>query len=143
MSQTDTNPTHELCPSGMPRVGHRLVCCTCEHAWDAVCSQFEIFDQACPKCKAVDCKVDRSEMSGMCGVMAGGDLIKVRPAWRGRAGVSMAMPLATTAEQQAEWKKDVPSMEWNGSGEVTYRNDAHQRQVLKEMQRAREALTGH
>lgn len=118
---------------GIPRHQYRLRCCSCSHKWDAFVSQFEVLDQPCPACKVVDVKVDRSDLH------TGSATFHTPREWRGSESVSMAFP-EVRPEDRAEWKRDCPSIEFNNSGQIVYRNDAHQRQVYREMNRVREAV---
>jgi len=120
---------------GIPRHQYTLECQGCSHSWDACCSQFEVFDQQCPSCKATNSRVSRSDLHAGC---PSGRQYVGRD-WRGMEGISLNLP-EVRPEDRAQWKKDVPSVEFDDRGRIKFNNDAHQRQVYREMNRFREAM---
>ncbi len=119
-------------------VTSNLTCCACAHRWVCTHPRMDIFEQKCPSCGKADSKVDKTALEGQFGIFIGGDL-KPQGAWRGSKGTSLAMP-EVAPEHQAAWKADVPSIEFNQRGQVVYRNEQHQRQVYREMNRVRAQL---
>lgn len=120
---------------GIPRHDYVLECQGCTHSWNAQCSQFEVFDQVCPSCRACNSRVSRSNLHGGC--PSGRQYVGRE--WRGAESVSMSLP-EVPPESRAQWKQDVPSVEFNERGQVVFRSDAHQRQVYREMGKFREAM---
>jgi len=120
---------------GIPRHAYVLECQGCSHSWDALCSQFEVFDQVCPACKAVKSRVSRSDMHAGC--PSGRQYVGRE--WRGREGISMGMPEVKPADQ-AQWHRDCPSIQFNDKGQVVYQSDAHQRKVYREIKQFRESM---
>jgi hypothetical protein len=134
MSDAPAIPASNTDAFGAERTPRPLKCVACSHRFKAVVSKFEVFDQACPSCGCCRSCPDLVAIAGF-GPPAGKQYVGRQ--WGATEGASMAMPEITDPASQANWRRDVPSIEFNDRGQVRFRDDRHQRQVYREMEQAR------